>query len=561
MALLDNFKYEIDTPGWRQMSPLDVVASAGSMICCDKRNDEQCDHTIYYLNAQTGFTAYSARYNGVQQLPSPALVVAMAAGNEMVFVPSFALTGTIGAGSSTTKIVLSAINDRAGAMAAVAANAFVTTDTTYGWHIRVINKTTGKTEERFIRGNTASATPTIYLDGALSDAPNSGDLIEIQSGGVYVIQATTSVAGQTRYFNRAMNTWANGGATGITTGAASSAVVLDELYVPYNRKTGEGFLVGAGTYDTSYTSDIDGETKDEKKFCLTATAAAADSITGQTSAGDYQVLQNEYRNFQIRIVEDTGTPAAVGQRRIIKSHTAGANPVYTIGANWTNTPSNTAKYVIENPNVILLQNLTQAAMLTYNTSNATINNGTNSIAAFTWSATYFNNSGATAHAAVVATGTMAFPCYGHEPARQNDGTKLSRHSYNWFFRGGTTLDMFDMAGAASGTWTNAIPYPGAVTFGAGASGDYDPVTFSGEYCYIHYYTSATVQSCLQFNVTAASLVPWVKTPIQAGTLVQGKRVAVTCSVPSADATDDNKLALMFVQGHIQATMYRSDIIG
>ena len=59
---------------------------------------------------------------------------------------------------------------------------------------------------------------------------------------------------------------------------------------------------------------------------LTATATGATSITGTVAGADAAVLLNEYRNFQIRIVEDTVTPTAVGQRRNITSHTAGASP-------------------------------------------------------------------------------------------------------------------------------------------------------------------------------------------------------------------------------------------
>lgn len=86
--------------------------------------------------------------------------------------------------------------------------------------------------------------------------------------------------------------------------------------------------------------------------------------------------------------------------------------------------------MIENPNVILFQNAVQAGMLTYNYNQRTINNGTNNIAANTWSSTYFNAT----HAAVVAVGTMAFPCYSHQPLTNADGTRLTRHSYNYFFR-------------------------------------------------------------------------------------------------------------------------------
>jgi len=562
MAILDKFRYEIDTPGWRQLKSIDVAHAAGSLMCCDKRNDQQCDHGLWQVASATALYKNSARYNGGQLIGSPALA-AFAAGGGAWFVPSFGITGIIGVGSTTTKIVTSAANSMGSAIGALGTNQLVTTDTDYGYNIRIINKVTGKTEERFIRGNTASATPTIYLDGALQSAPNSGDLFEIQSGGVMILAATTTAAGQTRYFNQANNTFANAGATGITTGTAASGVVLDELYVPFDRKTGEGFLVGAGTYDLSYTSDIDGSTIDEVKKCLTATNSGASSLTGEAAAGDYQVLANEYRNFQIRIVEDTATPTAVGQRRMIASHTGGASPVYTLGAAWTVTPSTTCKYVIENPNLLLVQSATQVAMLTYNFSNASITNGTNTIAAFTWSSAYMGAAGGTAHAAVVAAGTMAFPCYGHEPQRQNDGVKLSRHSYIWFFRGGaTTLDLFDIAGGTAGTWTNAVTYSGtATTFSTGACGDYDAVTWDGEYAYIQNYVAAGATSMYQFNVSAASLVPWVKTPLQSGTATIGNRLCITSHCPDGAATSEDKLAMIYLQSHLSNIMYRSDIIG
>jgi len=562
MAILDKFRYEIDTPGWRQLKSIDVAHAAGSLMCCDKRNDQQCDHGLWQVASATALYKNSARYNGGQLIGSPALAAFAASGGAW-FVPSFGITGIIGVGSTTTKIVTSAANSMGSAIGALGTNQLVTTDTDYGYNIRIINKVTGKTEERFIRGNTASATPTIYLDGALQSAPNSGDLFEIQSGGVMILAATTTAAGQTRYFNQANNTFANAGATGITTGTAASGVVLDELYVPFDRKTGEGFLVGAGTYDLSYTSDIDGSTIDEVKKCLTATNSGASSLTGEAAAGDYQVLANEYRNFQIRIVEDTATPTAVGQRRMIASHTGGASPVYTLGAAWTVTPSTTCKYVIENPNLLLVQSATQVAMLTYNFSNASITNGTNTIAAFTWSSAYMGAAGGTAHAAVVAAGTMAFPCYGHEPQRQNDGVKLSRHSYIWFFRGGaTTLDLFDIAGGTAGTWTNAVTYSGtATTFSTGACGDYDAVTWDGEYAYIQNYVAAGATSMYQFNVSAASLVPWVKTPLQSGTATIGNRLCITSHCPDGAATSEDKLAMIYLQSHLSNIMYRSDIIG
>ncbi|WP_230679166.1 hypothetical protein, partial [Streptococcus pneumoniae] len=80
-------------------------------------------------------------------------------------------------------------------------------------------------------------------------------------------------------------------------GTDSAFVALDEQYVPYNHLPGEGFVRGTFAHDTGRVS-------------LAATATAAGTITGQSVGGDLAVLANEYRNFQIRIVQDTVTPAA-----------------------------------------------------------------------------------------------------------------------------------------------------------------------------------------------------------------------------------------------------------
>jgi hypothetical protein len=429
------------------------------------------------------------------------------------------------------------------------------------YEVRVTGLASGLTEERTLVANTSGLTPTIYLDEPLSFTPAAGDLFEVSSGIVYMVGVSAAGAGQTRYFGCAQAVFGNAGSTGITTGGASSGVVLDEKYVPYDRHSGEGFLVDSSTVPVTYNGGEYG--------CLQATAIAAGTITGQTASGDINVLQNEYRNFQIRIVEDTGTPAAVGQRRMIASHTAGdvstaTAPVYTLGSNWATTPSANAKFVIENPNLILLQNLTQAAMLTYNYSQATINNGSTTIAANTWSATYFDAT-VSSHAAVTATGTMAFPSFSHEPLRQTDGVKLSRHSYIWFFRGNSsTLDLFDIAGAVDGAWTNNVTYNNPQSMTVGSCGDIDAVTFDGEYAYIVQGATAVM---FQFNIACPSLVPWVQLPLQSGTAADSKRVVCLAYVPAdpiapaTTVTQDDKIGMIYVQSHLSANLYRSDIIG
>lgn len=49
----------------------------------------------------------------------------------------------------------------------------------YGYKIRVIGKTAGKVEERFIIGNTGGTTPTVTLDAPLSFTPTATDTYEI----------------------------------------------------------------------------------------------------------------------------------------------------------------------------------------------------------------------------------------------------------------------------------------------------------------------------------------------------------------------------------------------
>lgn len=104
-------------------------------------------------------------------------------------------------------------------------------------------------------------------------------------------------------------------------------------------------------------------------------------------------------------------------------------------------------------------------MLTYNYNQRTINNGTATIAANTWSSTYFNAT----HGGAVAAGTMAIPSWSHQPLTSADGARLTRHSYNYFFRGNAaTLDRFDIAGAINGLWADNVTYnnPQSMTTGS-----------------------------------------------------------------------------------------------
>ena len=351
----------------------------------------------------------------------------------MVFAPSFSVVGVVGDSSTdslvTTNTTLTAVGTN------MLANRGGSGE--YGFRVRITGNTaggSGKIEERWITGNTGGTKPTLSLDTPLSFTPAAGDTYEILGGRLFMLSAGALVATSFKSYEVVTNTFTSLTNTNLpaTISTDFSGIALDEQYVPYDRKPGEGFVVGDSTYDGT------------SKKCLLATGSAAGTLTGQDIAGDASVLQNEYRNFQIRIVEDTAIPTAVGQRRIIASHTAGASPVYTLGANWTVTPSATAKYVIEYPNQLLVWSSGTAVTYTYNYTNAVINNGTTSMNAGTWSVTYFGNRGGN-----MGAGCTSFASFGIEP----DVNKNSRHSFIFSFRGGvtSTVDMLDIAGGTNGT--------------------------------------------------------------------------------------------------------------
>lgn len=382
-----------------------------------------------------------------------------------VIAPSQGPSGTLTTGNTTTQVVISTALP-----GTVRANQLANRGDGLGYIIRIIGNSaggSGKIEERRIIGNTSGTTPTIQLNEALSFTPASGDRYEILSGRLYMLAGASTAAGSWRFYDLATQTVSsnlsntNQPSVSSSLGSSHQMLALDEAYVPYNRNPGEGFLVGAATYDAGSANWV--------KSCLTATAMAAGTITGQASAGDASVLANEYRNFQIRIVEDTGTPTAVGQRRRITSHTAGASAVYTLASNWTVTPSATAKFVIENDTdkIILWAS---GATPTYNWN----------ISAGTWDTTTW------AARTTGQTAGQAHQAFSIVP----DANKNVRQSFIYSHRtsgSGAIFDIFDVAGAATGAWTTAVtpsrgtPILSASTTSVGAQ---VPWTQEGRYFYI-----------------------------------------------------------------------------
>lgn len=487
MPLTINFRDGIDLPDWRALRITPNASAAGISMCSDLRNNETRIPYVYQLVSNTVLNRYNVKNDGWSFVISPALAGTFGAGAGCVFGPSRGPSGTVGSGCTSTSIVISTALP-----GAVGINQLANRGDGIGYTIRIIGNaagSSGKTEERRIVSNTSGTTPTLTLDSALTFTPASGDRYEILSGFVYLLGAGTVASGTWRAYDVACNVMRTSLSTTnlpSSIGTGSAIVCLDELYTPSGRSPGEGFFGN-----------------------LTATGSSSTSITGQASGGDSGVLANEYRNFQIRIVQDTSAPTSVGQRRRITSHTAGPSPVYTVSA-WTVTPSSNAIFVIENPNYILRWGETTTTTYTYDTI------------ADSWSTTTFGASGS-----AVAAGLTAFGGWGISAL---DATKRARYSNVFRFRGGgTALDVLDIAGGASGSWTNGATYNGQGTsLGAGTCSTYDPATLGGRYGYIVLNNSALVY---RFDVLNFMMEEYGNLPqgIQ-GTAVAGEKLCFSVTI-------------------------------
>lgn len=492
-------------------SNIGAVPSAGTALIYDLRSTEDRHPEIFSLNNSTTLNGYHVKNDGWTFIGSPALSTSFGAGASGVYAPSHGARGTLSVGATASTITPSATIGTA-----VGVNQLAGRGDKRGYRIRIIDNGaggSGKTEERLIIGNSSGTTPTIRLESALSFVPVAGASFEILSGRAYLLGAGTAAAGIFKYWDPALNIFSGNLANTnlpVTIGTDSSFVVLDELYVPHTRLPSEGFLVGSGTYNGGALN------------CLTATATSATTITGQVTGGDSAVLANEYRNFQIRVVEDAVNPTAVGQRRKISSHTAGPSAVYTVST-WTVTPSSTAKFVLENANEILL--FTSASANTFTYSAFAIAGGQ---AADTWSTTTYG-----ARSLAVGTGVSSFQAFG----MILDQDKNLRYSQIYSFRGGSTaaLDILDIAGAANGSWSNTVTYGSiGTTFSTGTSLAYDPYGIAptltepidGRGCFAYIQLNGT-GNFYRFNAFCRSINQWTQLAYPQSTLAVGQRLAIT----------------------------------
>lgn len=528
--MANTFKKVIDQLVWRQVNPAPNAHSAASSMVSDLRGDLSRNPFVYQTVSATILNRYNIVTKAWQPMASMALAGTFGAGAASAFVPSLGLVGTIAAGATTTSVVISTAFPTA-----VGVNMLANRGGSgeYGFKLRIIDSTAGKTAERYITGNTAGTAPTITVQSTFGFTPSAGARYEIIAGRLFSLSAGTTAANIWRSFEVASNTLSTGLTTTglpVTIGTDSDIMVLDEQYVPYDCSPGDGMIKGAYNYDTGIVA----------RYALTATAAGASTLTGQATLGDSVVTANEYRNFQIRIVEDTVAPTAVGQRRIIASHTAGPSAVYTLGTAWTVAPSASAKFVIELPNLMLVRSSATTTVYTYNYGDATVGNGTNAIGANTWSATYFGVA-----PAANGVGGMWAPSFGIQP----DAARNARHSFCYFFRGGVvvTLDVLDIAGSITGTWTGAIAYDGNTTpIGLGSCGGYSPFENEGRMFYVNAYVASANNQFFRFDVQNRVLSPYTNTDfIQSGAAALGKRIAAYAAL---DGTDTYDVVLM--QSHL-----------
>lgn len=521
--MTNNWKKAIDRQMWVGVGPAPNAHAAGGSLCSDLRNDVNRHPQVFQLASAALLNKYNLIQKSWSLIQSPALAGTFGAGAGCVFAPASGLTGTIGSGCTTTSIVTTTA-----ATGYIGVNMLANRGGgTYGYRVRITGNasgSSGKTEERWIVGNTQGYYPTLTLDTPLTFTPISGDKYEILSGRIFMLNAGTLASGIFKSFDVAANTLSICSQTSLpgTISTDCSMLALDELYVPYNNIPGEGFLVSTGTisYDSS----------SPKHCCAATNTSSILTLTGMgpSLGGDSAVLANEYRNFQIRIVEDTFSPTAVGQRRIIASHTAGPSPVYTLGTSWSAYPSSVAKYVIEYPNLIVLWTSGVTQTYTYNYSGYTVSNGQASINNDQWHLTYF-----TIRPAAMAAGCTSFPSFGIVP----DTAKNARHSYIYSFRGGgvASCDVLDIAGATNGAWTAATTYDGGVTISTGSCGCYAPYDQEGKFGYLNSYTASATNQLYRFDVKNRVLTPITPTDwIQAGTAAVGDRVACYAAIDGSD---------------------------
>jgi hypothetical protein len=141
---------------------------------------------------------------------------------------------------------------------------------------------------------------------------------------------------------------------------------------------------------------------------------------------------------------------------------------------------------------------------------------------------------------------MWAPSFGIQP----DPARNARQSFCYFFRGGsTTLDVLDIAGSITGTWTAAVVYDGAQTLTVGTCGTAAPFENEGRMFYLNIYVASAANQIYRFDVQNRVLSPFTATDnIQAGTAALGQRMASYVALDGTDTYD-----VVFLMSHLSVT--------
>ena len=171
----NNWINGIDLPMWRPLIGIRAAHSAGIGLCSDKRNDRSRNPFVYQLSSNSALNRINMISKGEHGIVNPSLGGTFGAGVTHEYVPSRQLEGNITTGSTTEKIVTSTV------ITSIGLNMLASRGGSgeLGFKIRIIGKSAGKIEERWIVGNTAGTTPSIWLDTPLSFTPTTGDTYEL----------------------------------------------------------------------------------------------------------------------------------------------------------------------------------------------------------------------------------------------------------------------------------------------------------------------------------------------------------------------------------------------
>lgn len=281
MATVSTLRRILDRKQWEPCTPCPAGSTIGSFIVSSSLDDQY----QYYILSNTLAYLYDPAEDSWLQLPYPALVGTFGAGSSGVCHPwgprAFATGGT------TTTIMTNLNLQR----------------DLRGYSVRILaGPNIG--EIRKIKSNTLGANAVITVDAAYSTAITAASEFVMLTGRVWVVNGGSTAVGSFKYYDPALNIWANA-----PVGAPSSLATDSKLVVT------PGLL-------TDFVTD-------------TATGATATTLVN--TGKNWGV--NQWANFQVRIVAGPG----MGQIRSIISNTANTLTV----AAWTTQPTAASNYVIE----------------------------------------------------------------------------------------------------------------------------------------------------------------------------------------------------------------------